>query len=378
MSSSSKRSSPIVERSGVSNDVVNFLRGHEGITGIDFVQSVGVQPNDIKLFENRESIQLPEDYKSFLLTSDGFKLKWSVSFRTKIYPLGLLTLNKLADVRKVPTVINDEYRRPETLTSPLETPLPSQLTSNDHVGIVTKLVHGRRIRMMHMLPVYVNAFEIDTSENTRVALLYGIHNMGATSLIKKDVKGNNNPQVWYQDHSGRWFFIAHSFIDYFRLMVTHLGLPDWQSAYTDVGLDPTSMQWFTYLTNSTSRSSPSSTGLSLTQKKGRSAHSGDGLLFGAFTAKNENVSTKGLATLRNVTGHADDMTSPVLLREQTIISTSNGVRNSNGNGRASNGRRLSSGNASSWFDVGSGTRKNHQRPGSAPMRRGVRRSGSRR
>jgi hypothetical protein len=34
--------------------------------------------------------------------------------------------------------------------------------------------------------------------------------------------------------------MASTFTDYFRLMVMHLGLPHWQYAFTDVGLDPVS------------------------------------------------------------------------------------------------------------------------------------------
>ena len=44
-----------------------------------------------------------------------------------------------------------------------------------------------------------------------------------------------------------WFFIANTFTDYFRLMIMHLGLPHWQYAFTQVGLDPQSLQWFRFL-----------------------------------------------------------------------------------------------------------------------------------
>ena len=60
--------------------------------------------------------------------------------------------------------------------------------------------------------------------------------------------GNHSkPQIYFQDLSGDWFFIANSFTDYFRLMVMHLGLPNWQYAFTEVGLDTTSQQWFRFL-----------------------------------------------------------------------------------------------------------------------------------
>jgi hypothetical protein len=55
------------------------------------------------------------------------------------------------------------------------------------------------------------------------------------------------PQVWFQDLSCKWFFIANTFTDYFRLMIMHLGLPHWHYAFTSVGLDPLTLQWFRFL-----------------------------------------------------------------------------------------------------------------------------------
>lgn len=72
-----------------------------------------------------------------------------------------------------------------------------------------------------------DAFALDSSgSDGRVAFIY--------------FEGKKKPEVWFQDLSCDWHFIANSFTDYFRLMIMHLGLPHWQYAYTDVGLDPIS------------------------------------------------------------------------------------------------------------------------------------------
>lgn len=71
----------------------------------------------------------------------------------------------------------------------------------------------------------IHAFDIDSdTSDGRLALMY----RGTTS----------KPQIWFQDLSCNWFFIANSFTDYFRLMIMHLGIPNWQYAFTKVGLDP--------------------------------------------------------------------------------------------------------------------------------------------
>ena len=80
----------------------------------------------------------------------------------------------------------------------------------------------------------IAAFEIDSEvKDGRLALLY---------------RGNHQkPQVWFQDLSCQWFFIANCFTDYFRLMIMHLGIPGWQYAFTKVGLEPQTLQWFRFL-----------------------------------------------------------------------------------------------------------------------------------
>ena len=65
------------------------------------------------------------------------------------------------------------------------------------------------------------------------------------ALIYRQPQGK--PQIWFQDLSCQWFFIANSFTDYFRLMIMHLGIPNWHYAFTQVGLDPQTLQWFRFL-----------------------------------------------------------------------------------------------------------------------------------
>jgi len=80
----------------------------------------------------------------------------------------------------------------------------------------------------------VGAFDIDSKvKNGRLALIFR--------------QNNSKPQIWFQDLSCHWYFIANTFTDYFRLMIMHLGLPNWHYAFTQVGLDPQTLQWFRFL-----------------------------------------------------------------------------------------------------------------------------------
>ena len=47
-----------------------------------------------------------------------------------------------------------------------------------------------------------------------------------------------NAEIWFLDRSLQWHFLANSFTNYYRLIISHLGLPQWQMLFTDDGLPP--------------------------------------------------------------------------------------------------------------------------------------------
>mmetsp|Transcript_17388 Transcript_17388/g.31371 ORF Transcript_17388/g.31371 Transcript_17388/m.31371 type:complete len:292 (+) Transcript_17388:214-1089(+) len=190
----------------ISLSVINYLERHIGVTDIEFIERQGVVETLITSWEAEHApYLLPSDFKSFLLISDGLQLRWSVKKKNLVFPLGHMHLNRLREVqpfeidRFILRKLGDE----------------ADCDSDDEVK-------------------GVRAFDIDSEvQSGRLALLYN---------------GNyDKPQVYFQDLSADWFFIANTFTDYFRLMLMHLGLPHWQYAYTEVGLDSNAQQWFRFL-----------------------------------------------------------------------------------------------------------------------------------
>lgn len=53
------------------------------------------------------------------------------------------------------------------------------------------------------------------------------------NLIKKE-----QPSIWLLDRSYEWHFLANTFTQYFRMMIVHQGLPQWQFRFTPMGLSP--------------------------------------------------------------------------------------------------------------------------------------------
>ena len=58
-------------------------------------------------------------------------------------------------------------------------------------------------------------------------------------LIKKGViSSEQTAEFWYLDRSFQWHYLTNSFKSYYRLLIAHLGLPQWQMLFTEDGLPP--------------------------------------------------------------------------------------------------------------------------------------------
>ncbi|CAD7931139.1 unnamed protein product [Amoebophrya sp. A25] len=197
----------IKQRIGYYDDLslsaVSYLEGHEGVSEITLQGPVESPLGDVQKWEEEHApIKLPDDYKDFLRITNGFYLKWSALIRGKAVPYGCMYLNGIEQV-KLAAIEGAELNQ-----------------KTKYFDLDSKCVGGR------------------------VALKY-------TPMKNPPGPGKGAhylpPSVWFQDVSGTWFFIASSFTDYYRLMITHLGIPRWQYAYTDVGLDVLTKFWFMFL-----------------------------------------------------------------------------------------------------------------------------------
>ncbi|KAL1527702.1 hypothetical protein AB1Y20_009088 [Prymnesium parvum] len=188
----------------LARSVIDFLDAHPSISRVHFSETKPATQADITLWEeNHPPVQLPDDLKSFFYLTDGLELCWDLWQNSSHLPLGSMHINSLSELQPVPEDVffND--------LGTLDEDLPPALTASG-----------------------LRAFDLDnTCDSGRVCIFLG--------------KGQ--PQVWFQDNSCSWSFIASSFTDFFRLVVLNLGLPRWQHAYTEAGLDPAAKQWFKLL-----------------------------------------------------------------------------------------------------------------------------------
>lgn len=48
----------------------------------------------------------------------------------------------------------------------------------------------------------------------------------------------HDTEIWFLDRALYWHFLTDTFTAYYRLLITHLGLPQWQYAFTSYGISP--------------------------------------------------------------------------------------------------------------------------------------------
>ena len=193
---------------------VNLLETHPKVTDIQMKSQPGVTGDAIDEWEAANApFKLPDDLKSFYKVINGFQLTYCVTHDDDMYiPVGRMGLCGLKDLTPIP--------------------LPSVPLTGAHTQ-PPDLPHAA-------FPACINdedpqfeglAFKFDPNPWC-----------GTTALIFH--KGTSSPpSYWFRDRAGAWFHISDSFTDYLRILVSHVGLPCWQYAYTRAGIDPISQQW---------------------------------------------------------------------------------------------------------------------------------------
>ena len=196
-----------------------FLKAHACVRELAYAERRPASGGDLETWESVHApLRLPPDVRAFLSISDGLQLRWRVDVAGTSAPLGSMHLNGVAEL--VPFA-EEAYHGKRFVASPQASGAAAGAGAGAGVGAGAA-------------DDVAAAFDLDsTCLDGRLALLFRT--------------GVDGAQVWFQNRSGDWYFVATSFTDYYRLMMMHLGVPRWQYAFTEVGLDPLSTQWFRFL-----------------------------------------------------------------------------------------------------------------------------------
>lgn len=200
--------------------IIRVLENMPGVADVKFAEREPADKRSLLSWEQRNTCILPEDLRDFYLTTDGFTMNWSVKLDNESVPLGSMTVNSVS--RLCPLV------QPVSLFSLPNAPSLSDLDWDDSVktgGGVTPPHFDSRSRV----------FELDScGGNGKVCLVYNNCTPGVVA---------QSSEVWFLDRSLCWHFLSSSFTSFYRLMITHLGLPEWEYNYTPYGPSPQARQW---------------------------------------------------------------------------------------------------------------------------------------
>ncbi|XP_058271217.1 tubulin polyglutamylase complex subunit 2 [Hemibagrus wyckioides] len=199
--------------------ITRVLESLPGVSDVRFVEKEPAEKRCLLSWEQKNNCILPEDLKDFYLTTDGFTLTWSSKLENELVPVGCMVINSLAKLRLL--VQSNIYS------------LPSAPTLAD-LDFKDEFEESEEREEPHF-DSRSRIFELDPcGGNGRACLVY--------KDCTPDVVAEQS-EIWFLDRSLYWHFLTSSFTAYYRLMITHLGLPEWQYTFTPYGPSPQAKQW---------------------------------------------------------------------------------------------------------------------------------------
>ncbi|XP_039615044.1 tubulin polyglutamylase complex subunit 2 [Polypterus senegalus] len=205
---------------GLTLGVTRILESLPGVQDVKFVPREPAERHRLLSWEQRHNCILPDDLKDFYLTLDGFHLTWSAKFEGISVPVGSMVINSLSYLKFLSE--NSLYSLPNAPT------LMDLEAESDGEGMDN---HPEKPHFDYRSRI----FELDScSGNGKVCLVYKKTQPG---VLAKQC------EVWFLDRALYWHFLTDSFTAYYRIMITHLGLPEWQYRFTSYGPGPRAKQW---------------------------------------------------------------------------------------------------------------------------------------
>ncbi|XP_029436967.1 tubulin polyglutamylase complex subunit 2 isoform X2 [Rhinatrema bivittatum] len=191
--------------------VSKLLETSPGVTDVNFREKQPAERHMIVSWELKNKCMLPEDLKNFYLMTDGFHMTWSVKFDDYSIQLGSMVINSISKLNRLGS--SSMYSLPNAPSlADLDDDIEEQEREKPHFD-------SRNL-----------IFELDSCNGYgKVCLVYKVSKAG---VLLPDT------EIWFLDRALYWHFITDTFTAYYRLLITHLGLPQWQYTFTSYGVSP--------------------------------------------------------------------------------------------------------------------------------------------
>uniref|UniRef100_A0A8C7X2B4 Tubulin polyglutamylase complex subunit 2 n=1 Tax=Oryzias sinensis TaxID=183150 RepID=A0A8C7X2B4_9TELE len=211
----------VVER--LTLGITRILESMPGVVDVRFAERDPADKRSLLSWEQKNSCILPEDLRDFYLTTDGFTLTWSVKLDNECVPLGCMVINSVTRLCPLLQPVSVFSLPNAPSLADLDWEDSSTERGLDHAPTAPHFDARSRI------------FELDScGGNGKVCLVYKNCTQGVVA---------QQSEIWFLDRSLYWHFLTPTFTAYYRLMITHLGLPEWHYAFTPYGPSPQAKQW---------------------------------------------------------------------------------------------------------------------------------------
>mmetsp|Transcript_596 Transcript_596/g.764 ORF Transcript_596/g.764 Transcript_596/m.764 type:complete len:340 (-) Transcript_596:458-1477(-) len=221
-------------------NLIEHLESIEGILDIQVSSTKSVSKTEITRWEKDNfPYRLPVDLKGLLLASNGISVKWHVNQGDRNILIGNVKLNKLSEIERAPI---DDQEELENAFAAADSTYVQTGTRSFAAFVLDKCEDVGKVVLLY-IPGHPSS-----KRSSIVSVPSDTDIFPSTMMSPAQANSNVNSyldccQVWFQDMACQWHFLTESFVNYFRLMVVHLGILGWQYVFTDVGLPPITQQW---------------------------------------------------------------------------------------------------------------------------------------
>lgn len=215
--------------------VSKSLEKRPGVCDVKLTGGEPAERHQLVGWEQRNGCTLPDDLKNFYLTTDGVLLTWSAFTEGSKFPVGRMEINPFSRLVKIGgTTGSTAYPANIPSIADVEAVFPSDddNDSSDEDDATPKKNRNNGPRFDNRSRI----FELDPCQGYgKVCLVYLDTSPGLPA---------QKPEIWLLDRSLQWHFLSEDFTSYYRVMLMHLGLPEWHYALTNLGLSSQAKQWF--------------------------------------------------------------------------------------------------------------------------------------
>lgn len=162
---------------------------------------------DITTWEQKHSVLIPEDLRSFYQSTDGFLFQWAYNFgKEKCDIICKIQINNLQELIQV---------------------------------------YGYETSTEACVNMDNERYELRLTLNSKVFCLTNVETWGKVVLVYLNTR--YSPTIWLLSCRNIFYYLADNFTTYFRMSIAHLGIPYWQFNFTPIPMPPWSQTMFRLL-----------------------------------------------------------------------------------------------------------------------------------